>query len=104
MGMIIPTYKKHKEEMEEIRAINTDVLKTTLDDLIDPKFTEDQRKQLAESAKRLLDSNADVERSDGELMYSLGQCSGLWRTIGSILLGGAIGRGIGYILQKVSTK
>lgn len=96
--------KKANEIYKESQEHGIKVLKTTLDELMKPEYTDEQRKQLVDSAKEILEADAKVSDAYANLEFSIGRCVGFDMCVGTLALSFLLGKGIVYIAQKVSTK
>jgi hypothetical protein len=96
---IFTMYKRNKETTKMISEFNTILVKDTLDELNSGEYSDEQREQLVDSTKRLLDANAEMERSHAEYEFSAGMLAGVIAAMASLGAGAVLGRVISCITK-----
>lgn len=99
-------HERSRAFTERARETDIKVLKTTLDEITDTEngFSDEQRKELAESAKELLDSHVAFEKANSNLEFTMGKSAGFNMGVAAVVIGFTLGKGTIYLLKKLSEK
>lgn len=97
---ILTTYKQNKETTKMVREFNTRLVKDALDELNTGECSKEQRDQLVDSTKRLLDTNAELEEAHSEYEFSAGMLTGVVASGVAVVAGAVLGKVIEYITTK----
>jgi hypothetical protein len=97
---IFTEYKQSKELVGMLRGFNTKLVKDALDELKSGEYSDDQREKLVDSTKRLLDTNAEMERSHAEYEFTSGMLAGMVAAVAALGVGAVLGQVISCITKK----